>query len=363
MGNSVLLIIIAALCSLLISFISTPLVRVFAYKVKALDIPKDDRRMHKDIVPRLGGLAIFLGFSISCLVFCEMSNATKAILIGGLLMVILGALDDKYVLNAWLKFGVQVAVAFVPVIFGQTITFIGINGKIIPLGWLSIPITVFWIIGLTNAINLIDGLDGLSCGISAICSLSLLLSSVLLLGGNSETTIMAAILAAACFGFLPFNSNPAKIFMGDTGALFLGYTMSVLSISGLYKVQAAFSFLLPLVIFGLPLFDTCWAFIRRIIHKQSPFKADRGHIHHKLIDAGFNVKQAVYVLYAACFLLGLSAVLISLREWWQTLIVILSGAIIFGLDYFCFSNPKTKYETGIFEKEETSEKVENKDKK
>lgn len=368
METSFIIILVAAACAALITFISTPLVRVLAYRVKALDIPKDDRRMHKDIVPRLGGLAIFFGFVVSGVVFGQIDKTLLPILIGGCLIVLLGAFDDIFRLKAWIKFLVQIAVAFIPILFGQTISFINWFGNIVPLGWMEYPLTVLWIVGLTNAINLIDGLDGLSCGVSAICSFSLLLSSIIIFQ-NDAITLLSAILAGSCLGFLPFNLNPAKIFMGDTGALFLGYSLSVMSISGLFKTQAAFSFLLPLMIFGLPLFDTVWAIIRRLIHGQSPFQADRGHIHHKLIDAGFNQKQTVYILYAACLLLGISAVMVSIKVWWQALIVIVSGILIFALDYFCFKNPKTKYHTGFFPKavedkidEEIRENAESKNK-
>lgn len=349
MESPLLYTIIAAACAALITFISTPLVRVLAYRVKALDIPKDDRRMHSDIVPRLGGLAIFFGFVVASVVFGALDKTLQPILIGGLLIVVLGMFDDIYRLKPWIKFIVQIVVAIIPVLYGQTISFINWFGNYVTLGWMEYPLTVIWIVGLTNAINLIDGLDGLSCGVSAICSLSLLLSSIMLFQ-NATVTLLSAILAGSCLGFLPFNLNPAKIFMGDTGALFLGYTLSVISISGLFKTQAAFSFILPLMIFGLPLFDTIWAIFRRLIHGQSPFHADRGHIHHRLIDAGFNQKQTVYILYAACLLLGISAVMVSLKEWWQALIVIAAGILIFALDYFCFKNPKTKYHTGFFPK-------------
>ena len=156
------------------------------------------------------------------------------------------------------------------------------------------------IVGLTNAINLIDGLDGLACGVSAICSFSLL--TVMVLKGEYAVALMTAMVVGSCLGFLPFNSNPAKIFMGDTGALFLGYTMAVIAVSGIFKLHTVISFMIPLSIFGLPICDTAFAFIRRIAHGKSPFSADRGHLHHKLIDrasirsraCAYSTRSAVY---------------------------------------------------------------------
>ena len=345
--DSVFIIILAAVCAALITFISTPLVRVFAYKINALDIPQDDRRMHKDTVPRLGGLAIFAGFIIATAAFCEISPTLITIWVGGLFIVAVGIVDDIKPVHFAAKFAVEICAALIAAVFGQTITFINFFGTYITLGAFEIPVTVLWIVALTNAINLIDGLDGLSCGISSICSLSLMICSIILLDSH-EITLICAILAASCIGFLPFNSNPAKIFMGDTGALFLGYTLSLLSINGLFKTHAALSVLLPISIFGLPLFDTVFAFFRRIANGKSPFEGDRGHIHHKLIDAGFNVKQSVFILYAVSALLGLSAVLFTSEAWWKAGIIVIAGLGLFILNFICIKNAKTKYLTSIF---------------
>ncbi len=339
-------LLIAIVCAGLISFTMTPIVRVFAFKTGAIDVPKDERRMHSRPIPRLGGLAVFAGFSIASMVFCDMSPSLLALWFGGLIIVTLGALDDIFRLHSLVKLAVQIMVAIIPVSQGLTIKFINLFGQYIVLGSFEIPVTIIWIVGLTNAINLIDGLDGLSCGVSAICSLSLLLCTIML-GNNPEITIITGMLAGACLGFLPFNTNPAKIFIGDTGALFLGYTLSVLSLEGLFKTHTVLSFMIPLSIFGLPLFDTLFAIIRRILNGKNPFTADRGHIHHRLIDMGFNQKQSVGILYSVCGILGIAAVMFTMENLFKTGIIIVTGISIFFVNFYIIKNPVTREQSGL----------------
>ncbi len=334
------------LCAGLISFTMTPAARVLAYKLGAIDVPKDERRMHNKPIPRLGGIAVFIGFSVSTMVFCDVTPSLLALWFGGLIIVVLGILDDIFRLRALIKFVVQIGVAFVAVSQGLTISFINLFGNYITLGIFEIPVTIIWIVGLTNAINLIDGLDGLSCGISAICSFSLLLCTIML-GENPEITLLTGILAASCLGFLPFNTNPAKIFIGDTGALFLGYTLSILSLQGLFKTHTILSFMIPLSIFGFPLFETVFSFLRRILHGKNPFAPDRGHIHHKLIDFGFNQKQSVGILYSVCGILGTSAVMFTSEDMIRAGIIIIAGFSVFIINYFMIKNPKTRELAGI----------------
>ena len=177
------------------------------------------------------------------------------------------------------------------------------------LGWLSIPISVFWIVGITNAVNLIDGLDGLACGVSTISSMTLLV--IALTVSEPDVAVLTAALAGACIGFLPYNLNPAKIFMGDTGSTFLGFILATVSIQGLFKFYTIISFAVPFLMLGLPIFDTSFAILRRLAKGQSPMTPDRGHIHHRLIDMGFSQKQAVAVLYVISAILGLSAVVLT----------------------------------------------------
>lgn len=313
MLSSPLYLFIAALCAFFISVAFTPIVRMLAFKFNITDVPKDNRRMHSKEMPLMGGLAIFASFVVSTVVFCDFDIKIAGFLLGATLIVVTGIIDDKYEMNAVVKLLLQIASALIALLSGIEIEQINLFGNVIEFGKFSGVVTVFWIVALTNAINLIDGLDGLSCGVSAISSLTLLVSLI-----YSDTAfyviVMIAILAGSCLGFLPFNFNPAKIFMGDTGALFLGYSMSVLSIFGYFKFNALVSFWVPFLIFALPLVDTAFAFIRRILTGKSPFTADRGHLHHRLIDKGFDQKHSVLILYAVSGISGISAILISLGK-------------------------------------------------
>ncbi len=329
----------------LVAFTTTPAVSVLAHKIGAIDVPRDARRMHKTPIPRIGGLAIFIGFAVATAVFCELTPELIAIYVGGLIIIAVGIIDDVRAINAWLKLVAQVAVAFVAVSQGVVLEYVNFFGTYIHFGVLSVPITVIWIVGLTNAINLIDGLDGLACGVSAICSMSLLL--VMLLKGEVAVAMLTAVLVGACIGFLPFNSNPAKIFMGDTGALFLGYTLAVISVSGVFKMHTVISFMIPLSIFGLPLFDTTFAFTRRILHGRSPFSADRGHLHHRLIDIGFNQKQSVRILYAICAILGTSAIMFTEENIGRAIIIIAVGFIIFLVNFIILRHKSVRGKMGL----------------
>ena len=307
-------VVLALMTALVVSFLTTPVVKTFAYKVGAIDVPKDARRMHKVPIPRLGGLAIFIGFMVSILLFAKITPEMKSILLGAVIIVVLGVVDDIMALPAMLKFVVQIVAASIPATHGvQILAFSNPNifsdNLYWVLGWLSIPFTVIWIVAITNAVNLIDGLDGLANGVSAISATTMLV--IALVGGQSQVAIVLAALVGACIGFMPYNMNPAKMFMGDTGATFLGYILATMSIQGLFKYYAVISFVVPFLILGLPIFDTAFAFIRRIAHGQSPMHADRSHIHHRLIDMGLNQKQAVATLYVISAILGLSAVVLT----------------------------------------------------
>lgn len=343
--NELILIFAALVLAGLIAFTLTPAVSVLAYKIGAIDVPKDDRRMHKKPTPRIGGLAIFAGFVVSSLVFGEMKPELIAIWIGGLVLVVVGVIDDIFSINAWLKLAAQIGVALIAVSQGVVVEFINFFGTYITFGAFAIPITVIWIVGLTNAINLIDGLDGLACGVSAICSVSLLM--VMLLKGEFLVALPTAVLVGSCLGFLPFNSNPAKIFMGDTGALFLGYAMAVISVNGVFKLHTVIAFIIPLSIFGFPIFDTTFAFTRRILHGKSPFSADRGHLHHKLIDMGFNQKQSVRILYAVCGILGTSALMFTEESFTRAIVIIIVGFAIFLVNFLIMRRSDERSKMGL----------------
>ncbi|MGN1121693.1 MAG: glycosyltransferase family 4 protein [Eubacteriales bacterium] len=334
--NTVYGIVIAFICAFFISVTTTPVVRTLAFKFGVTDIPKDNRRMHKKEMPLMGGVAIFAAFTVSVLLFCKPTVPTVTMLIGNLVIVITGIIDDKYDINAFVKLFLQIAASLIAVCGGITIEQINILGFDIEFGAFAPLVTVLWITAITNAVNLIDGLDGLSCGVSTISAATLLVTLI-----RTDTDInvicMIAILVGACMGFLPFNFNPARIFMGDTGALFLGYTLGVLSIQGCFKLNGIISFWVPILIFALPLADTTFAFLRRILTGKSPFHADRGHLHHKLIDKGFDQKHAVMILYAVSGMLGIAAILFSFG--WTLKALIMAAAaivILYGNLYFSF---------------------------
>lgn len=300
--------------ALIVALILTPVVKVLAQKVGAIDVPKDNRRMHNHPIPRMGGLAIFFGFIVSALFFVKMTAQIRGMLLGAVIIVVLGIFDDIYSLKASFKFVVQIVAAFIAVFSGNIIQTIS-NPNVFSqnlywdLGWLAYPVTIIWIVAITNAVNLIDGLDGLACGVSTISSMTLLVIAMAV--GEEEIAVLVAALVGGCLGFLPYNLNPAKIFMGDTGSTFLGFVLGVVSVQGLFKLYTIISFVVPFLMLGLPIFDTCFAFIRRIAHGQSPMHADRSHVHHRLIDMGFSQKQAVAVLYIISAILGLSAVVLT----------------------------------------------------
>jgi len=342
--------IVATVCAALLAYASTPFVRVLAFKIGAVDVPLDSRRMHKKPIPRIGGLAIYFAFTITTLLFCDASNELITIWIGGIILVILGILDDIYRLPAWIKMIIQIIVAGFAVFNGTIISHVHLGSQYIDLGVFSIPVSILWIVGLTNAINFIDGLDGLACGVSAISSLSLL--TVLLLNGDVVSSLICAVLFGSCLGFLPFNSNPARIFMGDTGSLFLGFSLAILSISGVFKLHAVLSFLVPLIIFALPLLDAMFAIFRRVISGRSPFAPDRGHIHHRLIDLGFTQKESVKILYAICGILGLVAVFYSEAMFEQTrsiksIAIAIVAVALFVINFLIMKNPNLRKHSGL----------------
>ncbi len=266
---------------------------------------------------------------VSVLLFVDLTPQVQGVLLGAVMIVVLGILDDIMTLKALPKFMVQIAAAGVAVYYGNVIQYMS-NPIItsaqpyIDLGVFAIPVTIIWIVAITNAVNFIDGLDGLAVGISAISSMTLLVTALLVSEGN--VALLMAALLGSCLGFAPYNRNPAKIFMGDTGSTFLGYILATLSIQGLFKLYAIISFAVPFLILGLPIFDICFAVGRRVAKGQSPMQPDRGHIHHRLIDMGFNQKQTVAIAYMITAILGLSAVVLTSSGALRAMILI--GAII-----------------------------------
>ena len=303
---------IAFFSALIISFILTPPARKLAFKVGALDVPKDPRKIHKKPMPYFGGLAIYVSI-ISCMfVYMPHDKVNVSVMIGATVIALTGVVDDMYGMNAKLKLAMQIIAALIAIYGGVRIHFItnplsatGIS----LLSNLTIPITLFWIVGITNTINLIDGLDGLASGVASIAATTLLFTAAL--EGYDFIVMQCAIIAGASLGFLPFNFNPAKIFMGDTGSLLLGYMLAVTSILGMVKSVAAVTLVVPVFALGLPIFDTTFAIIRRYINKKPIMEADKDHLHHKLMKIGLNQRQTVLIMYFISMLLGLAAIIVS----------------------------------------------------
>ena len=326
--------LIAFFLAAITSAIVAPLSIKIAHRVGAVDEPKDARKIHTKAMPRMGGFSFIMGFLVSVLYMLLTTDVAAGtnlwgFFLGLAIVATIGFLDDVYHIKPWQKLLGQVIAAVLVIISGLRIWYVnipflslyGLNDI------LSIIVTFFWIIGVTNALNLIDGLDGLASGVSAISALSL--TVVFILNGAGELPILLAVaLLGGLMGFLPFNFNPAKTFMGDMGSNFLGFILATVSMLGMAKTYALMTIIVPVVILGLPIFDTLFAMTRRILRHQSIMQADRGHIHHRLIDAGLSQKQAVLVLYGVTALLGILAVIILESSVWKVLILIAILAIL-----------------------------------
>jgi len=313
-------LIIAFIASLITVLIVTPFIIKFAIKIGATDNP-NQRKVHKKTMPRLGGLAIFIGVVVGYFVGGLYDQKMTAISVGAILIIILGILDDKYELSALTKLLGQILVAGIVVSTGLTIDFISIPFvDKFNLGLWAFPVTMIWIVGITNAINLIDGLDGLAAGISSISIATIAIMAGF--AGKGMILSIALIVLGSTIGFLFYNFHPAKIFMGDTGALFLGYIISILSLLGLYKSVTLFSFVVPIIILGVPIFDTTFAIIRRIVNKQSIVAPDKSHLHHRLLALGLSHRNTVLVIYALGILFSVSAIIFSSSTLWGSLFII-----------------------------------------
>ncbi|MBS5793271.1 MAG: undecaprenyl/decaprenyl-phosphate alpha-N-acetylglucosaminyl 1-phosphate transferase [Clostridiales bacterium] len=312
-----------------VSMLMTPFAKKIAFKLKAIDYPKS-RGLNKEPMPRIGGLAIFLGFlaSVGILAFFVEDFHTKqffGFLTGGILIVILGIFDDIYELSPKIKFIVQLLVAIIVVSTGT---------RIDVMSWpfwqylrpFNTIITMVWIIGLVNAVNLIDGVDGLAAGVSSIASLCLMILCII--SGSNLAVVLTAILAGSCLGFLPRNFSPAEIYMGDTGSTFLGYVLAVTSCIGVYKSYAVLSIVISILAVALPILDTLFAMIRRAINRKPLMSADRGHLHHRLIDSGYSHKQAVIILYGLSLFSAVIAILIAIQNYQATIVVFIFFLIL-----------------------------------
>jgi UDP-GlcNAc:undecaprenyl-phosphate/decaprenyl-phosphate GlcNAc-1-phosphate transferase len=296
------------------AFFATPWARRLAKRLGALDIPSE-RKVHSRVTPRLGGVAVFFGFCMPLVAFYLIENRvttiflnyetpTFALLGAGLMMLALGIYDDCKGADARKKFTVQIIAATFLYYFGNFRIDILSNpfGAPIQLGWFSLPISILWIVMITNAINLLDGIDGLVAGVTGTIALSLGIINVIY--GNIFISVLTFCLSGACFGFLPHNFAPARIFLGDSGSLFIGITLAGISMYSLFKERTATLLLVPVFIFGLPLFDTVSVMIGRLISGKPLFEADKTHIHHRLLELGLTVRQAAFFLYALTALLS-----------------------------------------------------------
>ena len=353
-------IAIAFVLAFVVTFVATPYTIKIAKKVGAVDIPKDERRMHKKSMPKFGGPAVILGFLVSTIYLLIVMSMEKSINLFGfeeywrkLLGFLIGigiisafcVVDDIKTIKPFTKLIGQILAAIAAVLAG-----IRIEGVTLP--FLNFPemhqvtsviLTIAWVVIVTNAINLIDGLDGLSSGISVISAVSLLIIFVLN-GSSTVSVILITALAGALVGFLPFNFSPAKTFIGDTGSNFLGYSLAIISILGSAKTYTAAVIVLPLIVLGLPIFDTLFAIVRRMIKGKSikaVFKADKGHLHHKLVAKGYNQKQAVLILYGISAIFGIFAVILCDSGIWKALSFLLIVIVAIASGYKNFSPEKT----------------------
>ena len=320
-----------------LSLLVTPLVKKWAFKCGALDRP-DQRKVHKRVMPRLGGLAIYLSFIIAVTLTCDITRQIAGLLVGGSIIILLGFLDDTRGVSPRLKLAGQVVAALAVIPFGLEVEFLTnpFSDELITLGLLSVPVTVLWIVSVTNAVNLIDGLDGLAGGTTFIAALTLAgvvwieISASSGSQGQYDAIILAMILASAVIGFLRYNFYPAKIFLGDSGSMYLGFSVASLSVMGLAKSATFISVIIPVVILGIPLLDTTFAIVRRYYGHKPIFQADKEHLHHRLLKLGLSHRQAVLSIYGVNVVLGLSAIALTLISPKQAAIflVILSTAIL-----------------------------------
>lgn len=310
---------IALLIALFTSFLLTFPVRKIAIRWNIVDLP-NYRKIHTEVTPRFGGIAIFIGSMLGLLYLYPKNEHMFAIILGALVIVITGTLDDRYDIRPSVKLTGQFIAASFLVSSGLIIEQITLPliGQI-DLGFVSVLVTVFWVIGITNAINLIDGLDGLATGVSTIALICILIMAII----DSQLIVVyfSTVLIGANLGFLYHNYYPAKIYMGDTGSNFLGYMIAVISMLGLFKNVAILSFLVPIIILAVPIFDTLFAIVRRVRNKESIMMADNKHIHYQLLRIGFSHRVSVLIMYGFSVLFGGLAIIFSLASFRLTFMI------------------------------------------
>jgi len=295
------------LLALAVVLLLTPGVGRFARFIGVVDKPGETRRVHTHPVPRLGGIALLLGIFVPALAFLELDGPYRGILLGAAIATTVGAIDDFRGLPWWGKLGGQVAAGAVAVGFGVTVdrfTFPGFGSQELP-EWAAGAATIVWVVAIMNMVNFLDGMDGLAAGICAIAGSTFAIIGLSL--GAPEAALLAAIVAGACFGFLHHNFYPARIFMGDSGALLLGFLLATLAIEGLVKTAALATLVLPLLVLAIPIVDTSFVVAKRLKYRQPLYEADRTHLHHRFMNIGFSQKRAVVYMYAWCGILAAAA--------------------------------------------------------
>jgi UDP-GlcNAc:undecaprenyl-phosphate GlcNAc-1-phosphate transferase len=329
---------VAFLLSMLCGTVLTPLVRRLAHRFGVLDHARSSRKIHGRPIPRLGGIAIVIAFYVPLLallifetevghLFLADREHVIGLFVGGIAIAILGLYDDLRGANAWKKFAVQFLVAGLLYRLGFRIDMIGNPlGEPVALGWVSLPLTVFWIVGVINALNLIDGLDGLAGGVALVAVATTFL--VALQRAHPIMMLFSSALAGSIIGFLFYNFNPASIFMGDTGSMFLGFILAATAIQTNQKASTAVAVLIPAIALGLPIMDTLLAIGRRALRGRPLFQADREHIHHRLMAAGLSQRQAVLVLYGFCVVLGAGAFVLTYASSGQSALLLIVLAVV-----------------------------------
>lgn len=286
----------------------TPLVRLAAVRTGFVELPSE-RRIHKEPLPLGGGVALFAAFWTTVLAALPFERDLLGLAIASALILLVGLIDDAVELRWYVKLAGQVAAAAIAIGCGIKIEFVThpLSGETVYIGWWGVPLTLLWLVALANMVNLIDGLDGLAAGVSTIASLPLFLIAASL--GRWEAALMTVALGGAAFGFLPYNFNPARIIMGDSGAMFLGFTLGAISVEGALKGATTLAFVVPILALGLPIFDTVFSIARRIAGGRPFYMADRDHLHHRLLALGLSQRQAVLTLYALSSLMAGGAIL------------------------------------------------------
>lgn len=348
LANSYIPVLLSAF---VIAFFSMPLVIKFAHKIGAIDHP-DQRKVHTHNMPRLGGMAIFLAFTVCMVLIARVSGPFLGLIYGAVIIFLVGMLDDIYQLSPRVKLVGQTVAAGVAIYFGVQVHFVTnpFDG-LFELGFLSIPLTFLWIVGVSNAINLIDGLDGLAAGVSGIAAIAM--GIVSLVQGQADVALAAFVLVAAIAGFLPYNFYPAKTFMGDGGSNLLGFVLACLAIMGTAKSATLISLFIPIVILGIPIFDTFFAIIRRINNKAPIFLPDKAHLHHRLMALGMSHRRSVVIIYGiSAFFSTVAVVLTFVASPNATLIIalILLAIVVLGADKIgMFTGEKTRAKSHVYQ--------------